>query len=84
MRRLPLPAAIIALALSGCASSAGLEAGVISLKVGAAIYCDGITEEARQAVRDRVSGGVKVIPCKSTVSTPGPVTEPLKPPEVPR
>lgn len=84
MRRLSLSAAILALALTGCASSAGLEAGVISLKVGAAIYCEGITEEARQAVRDRVSGGVKVIPCKSPVSSPGPVPEPLKPPQVPR
>lgn len=77
-----------AVALSGCASSAGLDAGIMSVKIGVAVYCDGITEEARQQVRDRISGGVKVIPCKSPQSgpaaSPAPPVEPPIPPGVPR
>jgi hypothetical protein len=50
------------LALCGC-TTAGAGAALTGAQLGVAIYCAGITEEAREKVREELTDGVKVIPC---------------------
>ncbi|MEQ9330254.1 hypothetical protein [Thalassobaculum sp.] len=66
----PLTAGAVALAclvaLSGCA---GIPAATVVLATQAGLaaasnaYCSGTTDDAKRAVRDRLTGGVAVIPC---------------------
>lgn len=59
-----IAALVFVLALAGCATSPdALGAAVNAARMGEAIYCNGITEEARQATRDALTGGVKVLNC---------------------
>jgi hypothetical protein len=59
-------ACLVASALQGCA---GVPVATVVLGTQAALaaaaseYCSGTTAEAKQAARDRLTGGVAVIPC---------------------
>lgn len=68
MKKILTAAAIVAAAsLGGCA---GVPVGAVILTgqaaLGAAMseYCSSTTEEAKQAVRNKLTGGVPVIPCE--------------------
>jgi hypothetical protein len=55
------------LALSGCAGipvATYMLVGQAALGVASSMYCDNLTEEARQLARDKVTHGVQVIPCE--------------------
>lgn len=54
--------ALAVVALSGC-NTAQIATTATAARVGEAVYCNAITEEARQAIRDRLTGGIKVLPC---------------------
>lgn len=68
MKRTAFAAAALAFAvtLPGCA---GVPVATVVLTAQAGLaaaseaYCNGTTPEAKQAVRDRLTGGVPVIPC---------------------
>lgn len=51
-----------ALTLGGC-TMAGANAALTGAQLGVAVYCAGITEEARVRVREQLTDGVKVLPC---------------------
>lgn len=55
--------ACLAVGVAGCATGSAA-ATVGAVQAGTAVYCHAITEEARQAVRDATTGGVRIIPCK--------------------
>lgn len=67
-----LAASAAALAACSTTDPAALQAGVEAARVTRAIYCNGITEEARQAVRDQLTGGVKVLQDCGTPATAQP------------
>ena len=52
----------IGVGLGGCPPAA-LVAAQAGIGLAVDTYCTGVTEEARQALRDKVTGGVKVLPC---------------------
>lgn len=55
-----------AAALGGCAgvpAAAVVLGAQATLAAAASSYCASTTEQARQAVRDRLTGGIAVIPC---------------------
>lgn len=66
MKKIAINAALLCL-LSGCAG-VPVAASVLAAQAGLAAamdtYCTSTTEEAKQALRDSVSGGVKVLPCQ--------------------
>lgn len=61
----------LAVSLSSCATRADLEAG---LHKGLFIYCYGVTEAGKQAIRDALTGGQQVISCPfgTAATTVGP------------
>jgi hypothetical protein len=68
MRRLPIAVSVISMGLlSGCAGvpvAAVFVAAQGALAVAADAYCASTTEEARQALRDKATGGMQVVPCE--------------------
>jgi len=67
--------AIVATGLSGCAGAPAVPVALEALPafvggvatVGRALYCEGLTEEGRQAFRDEHTDGVQYLPCPTPV-----------------
>jgi len=56
----PIIAAVLVASLSGCA----LETVVIGLSVATTAYCAGISNAGKEAIRDTVTAGKKIIACE--------------------
>lgn len=58
---------VLACSLVACAGDRAaqpqLDQVATGIRTGELVYCNGITEEARQALRDQLTGGVRVIDC---------------------